>query len=103
MVAWLIPRANMCLVDMAIRMALNNWAERKITEVQLESLSHYDALTSLANRNLFLTNLEHDLAIAARTDRPLAVLCLDLDGFEAVNHAIGHHAGITSSRRSLGA
>ncbi len=78
-----------------VRMAgtIQDNTERKITEVQLESLSHYDALTSLANRNLFLTNLEHDLANAARSDRPLAVLRLDLDGFEAVNHALGHHAG----------
>ncbi len=52
-----------------------------------------DSLTGLANRAHFLHRLED--AIAARHDgiAPIAVLCLDLDNFKAVNDGLGHPAG----------
>src|SRR5262249_22300511 len=52
-----------------------------------------DSLTGLANRPHFLHRLED--AVAARNDdsAPIAVLCLDLDNFKAVNDGLGHPAG----------
>jgi diguanylate cyclase (GGDEF)-like protein len=50
-----------------------------------------DSLTGLANRAHFLDQLEQ--AVARRDAVPIAVMCLDLDNFKAVNDALGHPAG----------
>ncbi|HVB28123.1 MAG TPA: EAL domain-containing protein, partial [Mycobacteriales bacterium] len=53
----------------------------------------HDEVTGLANRALFRDRLVHALAGRERHVRPLAVLCLDIDGFKAVNDAHGHESG----------
>jgi len=56
-------------------------------------LALHDALTDLPNRTLLIERLERQIAIAEREPRQIAVLFLDLDGFKAVNDALGHAAG----------
>ncbi|MCW2699635.1 MAG: hypothetical protein JWQ45_1170 [Blastococcus sp.] len=59
---------------------------------QLEFEAHHDSLTGLANRKMFLTQLDDLFATAAAGTR--AGLCfLDLDGFKAVNDTLGHEVG----------
>ena len=55
--------------------------------------ANFDLLTGLANRHRFQDQLEHELMRAARTQQPLALMYIDLDGFKAVNDSLGHHAG----------
>ncbi len=50
-----------------------------------------DSLTGLPNRAHFLDQMEQ--AVARRGAVPIAVMCLDLDNFKAVNDALGHPAG----------
>lgn len=58
---------------------------------QLTWLAQNDALTGLANRHQFRTRLA---ALLATEPTPaLAVLCLDLDHFKAVNDTLGHGVG----------
>ena len=52
-----------------------------------------DPLTGLANRRLFADRLADALRLRLRDGRPVAVLCLDLNGFKLVNDNLGHHAG----------
>ncbi|MDA8109808.1 MAG: GGDEF domain-containing protein [Betaproteobacteria bacterium] len=52
-----------------------------------------DALTGVPNRQCFTEHFSQALARTQRTGRALALLLLDLDGFKAVNDALGHAAG----------
>jgi len=67
--------------------------ERKRAEEKIAHLAHYDYLTDLPNRALFLDGLEHAIAFAKRNEFKLAVLFLDLDGFKKVNDTFGHEVG----------
>lgn len=52
-----------------------------------------DALTGLPNRTSFLMKLGRALLRSRRLSSRVAVLFVDLDGFKAVNDALGHRAG----------
>lgn len=67
--------------------------ERKLAEQKIAHLAHYDYLTDLPNRALFLNCLEHSMLLAKRNNYKAAVLFLDLDGFKQVNDTLGHEAG----------
>ena len=59
----------------------------------LKAMVVRDALTSLPNRLLLRSRFEETAAENLRTGRMLAVHCLDLDRFKAVNDTFGHPTG----------
>ena len=67
--------------------------QTKEHERQLERMAHFDALTNLPNRVLLTDRLQQAMAQAHRHGRMLAVACVDLDGFRAVNDGYGQEAG----------
>jgi diguanylate cyclase (GGDEF)-like protein len=60
---------------------------------QLHTQAHYDSLTDLPNRALFIDRLEKSILNAERLDMSFAVLFIDLDHFKAVNDEYGHEIG----------
>ena len=61
--------------------------------------SRHDALTGLLNRRAYEERLAIEVARAARYAWPLSLCLLDLDGFKAVNDALGHPAADGILRR----
>jgi diguanylate cyclase (GGDEF)-like protein/PAS domain S-box-containing protein len=68
-------------------------SERKRAEEETRYKAHHDVLTGLPNRALFRDRLTIALNYAHRAGNQLAVLCLDLDGFNVVNEAFGREGG----------
>jgi diguanylate cyclase (GGDEF)-like protein len=60
---------------------------------QIERITHYDALTNLPNRVLFVDRIDQALVRAHRDQRMAAVLSLDLDRFKQVNDSFGQAVG----------
>ncbi|NWF39297.1 diguanylate cyclase [Mariprofundus sp. NF] len=79
--------------DLYLQGVVHDISERKESEKKLLQMAHFDQLTGLANRTLFLDRLDQSLAQAKRHKQGFAVLFLDLDGFKAVNDNLGHKAG----------
>ncbi len=67
--------------------------EQKKLQEQLVQLATYDSLTGLANRALFLREAAQAVARCQRTNIPMAVLYIDLDGFKPINDELGHETG----------
>ncbi len=60
---------------------------------ELMQLALHDNLTRLPNRLLLEDRLSQAMKVAQREQSMFAVLFMDLDGFKAVNDALGHHLG----------
>ncbi len=72
---------------------LRDVSDRKVAEERLDRLAHYDALTGLPNRKLFMDRLSQAIIRARRTPGPVALLFLDVDDFKVVNDSLGHDVG----------
>ena len=77
----------------AVRGVCQDVTEHRAAAERIYRLAHHDALTGVANRSLLEERAVEAIARARRTGGKLAVLCLDLDGFKAVNDLRGHAAG----------
>ncbi len=67
--------------------------ESRRAHERIAQLARFDPLTGLANRSLFREVLDDVVDRACRSQRPAALLFVDLDRFKAVNDCFGHAAG----------
>lgn len=68
-------------------------SQRKKTEEQILRLAHYDPVTDLPNRTLFLDRLDYEIKKSHRANKPLALMFIDLDHFKEINDTLGHDVG----------
>ena len=67
--------------------------DKKQAAAEVIRLAHFDGITNLPNRVLFLDRLNQELKKANRSNKQLALLMLDLDRFKEVNDTLGHIQG----------
>lgn len=72
---------------------LTDITQLKIHQRKIEEMAFHDPLTQLPNRPLLNDRMQQALARVDRDKDMLAVACLDLDGFKAVNDQFGHGTG----------
>jgi diguanylate cyclase (GGDEF)-like protein len=68
-------------------------AEYRRVEIQLSHQAITDPLTGLWNYRKFIDVLDGEIKRAERTERPFAMLFLDVDNLKIINDRLGHIAG----------
>lgn len=69
------------------------WMLVRRLSADLEQQAQRDPLTGIANRRVMWRAGETEIARAARSGKPVAVLMMDLDRFKAINDQWGHKGG----------
>ncbi|WP_454652466.1 sensor domain-containing diguanylate cyclase [Bradyrhizobium liaoningense] len=77
----------------AVVETLRDLTDQKRAEMALKELATKDGLTGLANRRSFDQVLSDEWARAQRTQKPLALLFVDVDHFKLFNDRHGHQSG----------
>lgn len=97
-------RGEQCAVELLLRriewngtelraLSVRDITERRAASEKIAHLAFHDTLTGLPNRVVLVERLEQMMELAKENEASLAVLCLDLDGFKAVNDFHGHPVG----------
>ncbi|WP_431686035.1 EAL domain-containing protein [Hahella sp. NBU794] len=79
----------------SLHRAIGNAVRTCSLQHQLNYMAHFDALTGLLNRALFLDRLQLAIKKAERNSHECSLFYLDLDHFKPVNDSLGHDAGDT--------
>jgi diguanylate cyclase (GGDEF)-like protein len=92
-----------CLLSLNIALTIYGWrkfmdarhevAERTAAELRAQSLASTDPLTGFLNRRSLAEAVGELLAVAAKRNKAVAMLIVDLDGFKTINDVHGHLTG----------
>lgn len=87
LVLWLLWRQEQRMRALVIA------TEAAEKEALLEYVAHYDTITGLPNRALFMEQLTHKIKEALHQHQVFALLLFDLDRFKDINDSYGHQIG----------
>jgi len=76
-----------------IHLSISNISEQHRDRELLKHRAHYDQLTTLPNRELFVERLEQELAHLKRNNCSGALFFIDIDDFKLINDSLGHSVG----------
>ncbi len=76
-----------------LRHSINNAINTCAMQDQLRYLAHYDALTGLLNRSLFMDRVQMAMDKSNRYKHGCSLLYIDVDNFKDINDHYGHQAG----------
>ena len=83
--------------------SINNAVHTLKLQTKISYLAHYDSLTGLLNRSLFLDRLQNAINHCDRYRTSCSVLLIDINKFREINTRFGHEAGdevlVTVARR----
>jgi diguanylate cyclase (GGDEF)-like protein len=92
-----------CLLSLNIALTIYGWrkfmdarrevAERTAAELRAQCLASTDPLTGFLNRRSLSDAVGELLAVAAKRNKAVAMLIVDLDGFKTINDVHGHLTG----------
>jgi diguanylate cyclase (GGDEF)-like protein len=79
--------------EVVVRARVGMHAELKRHRDYLESISHMDDLTGIANRRKFNEFLDYAWSFAEREQLPISMIMADIDHFKQYNDHYGHQQG----------
>jgi diguanylate cyclase (GGDEF)-like protein len=91
--ALLLLQGFVCVVSVTTLTLAAVVSERRRVEERLRQMAVSDPLTGLANYRHLIDVLEREIQRSQRTERPFALLFLDLDRLKAINDRHGHLVG----------
>lgn len=94
---------HLCIDDVKFAQLNEYWivfliklaTQNLLLQKEVKRLSHYDSLTGLINRNLYLNHLNHAMALAEREKRFCTLIYLDINNFKRINEEFGFKLGDT--------
>lgn len=80
-------------VESEIVISAEDITHRKESEARIRQMAYFDELTTLPNRALFNSEIDHAIAYARRYDTVFGLMVMDIDNFKRINDTLGHHYG----------
>lgn len=87
------PQTNPNGKHVGYTVQITDRSAQRFGEQKLERIAHYDSLTDLPNRQLFIQKIENLISRTVDNKQSAAVLHIDLDHFKRVNDTLGHETG----------